>query len=83
MDQQSDRAVRDFVEHFERVFDGDWQFSKRNLTDRNYAGCYIDDDGTFLHPVGPGGDPENLHRWENRDALLAAYQKLKALQERP
>ena len=73
------KAVRDFIERFERVFDTDWERTKRNLSDPRSGECYITDAGTFLRPVGPEGDPENLWRWENRDTLLDAYKKLKAL----
>ena len=75
------KAVLEFVERFEHVFGRDWQRSNRNLADPEYAPCYIAGGGTFLRPEGPRGNPEDLWRWDSRDALLPAYERLKALLE--
>src|SRR2546421_174054 len=55
----------DFLKAFESVFHYDWTTT---LTKLSTIG-----DGTFLHPQAC----EEAVTWENRDALLAAYRRIK------
>ncbi len=55
----------DFLEAFESVFHHDWTTTLTKLSTIQ--------NGTFLHPQSPEETPV----WENRDALLEAYRKIK------
>ena len=72
-DQELKNKMTEFMQCFELVFDGDWDFSKGCLTDDSQH-HYIVADGTFLVPKVADED----NNWANRGALLAAYRELLA-----
>jgi len=72
MRQQLQVALKDFLWHFELVFDSDWQHTREVLRDPRH---YISESGTFLHPAVE----DESNNWGNRGGLLDAYRRLKSL----
>lgn len=62
-------ACREFLAHFENVFDHDWEQTKDRIGDADFV------PGTFLAP----GVPDESDNWANRGSLLASYRRLKQL----
>ena len=89
MNDETLRAVRDFVASFEAVFDDDWEYTKEMLgigeeaPDQEAAlreiGLvtipFVSRNGTFLKPL----IEDEIENWGNRGALLQHYRRLKAL----
>lgn len=67
-------AVADFVEHFELVFDADWEVTQANIRNSEFL---ISDRGTFIEP----GVEDEGNNWGNRGSLLDSYRHLRALLE--
>jgi len=65
-------AVADFVEHFELVFDADWEVTRANIRNSEFL---ISDRGTFVEP----GVEDEGNNWGNRGSLLDSYRYLRAL----
>lgn len=66
------RAVQDFLDCFELVFDADWDHTTRSLR-ADCPSSTIATNGSFIFPKVEDED----NNWGNRGALLAAYRKLK------
>ena len=80
-------TVREFLDAFEEVFDGDWTYTKEMLGIRGETEMekqaaarlgvesipIIADDGTFLHPKVA----DEIEDWGSRARLLAAYRALR------
>ena len=73
-DRAYNEAVSDFIDHFELVFDNDWEYTLDNLSP-DAVHCFIEKEGTFIHP---GVDDES-NNWGNRGSLLNAYRYLDEL----
>lgn len=75
MNDEFNERFQDFINTFELVFDGDWEYTKDSISDE----YHIEKNGTFLNPFPgehyTGGKGDN---WANRSSLLAAYRELKA-----
>lgn len=71
-DREFVEAIAEFVDHFELVFDNDWDMTRSVLAEPKH---FIDPDGTFLEPRM---DDES-NNWANRGALLTSYRRLKPL----
>jgi hypothetical protein len=65
-------AVVDFVEHFELVFDADWEVTQANIRNSEFL---ISERGTFVEP----GVEDEANNWGNRGSLLDSYRHLRAL----
>ena len=65
------RRLIHFMECFEAVFSGDWEYTVGQL-ECNIPDYVIAEDGTFLEP----GIADESDNWANRGALLEAYRAL-------
>ena len=65
-------AVRDFIEHFELVFDNDWEYTAAAL---QIPDDFVNNEDTFQNPHVE----DEANNWANRGSLLAAYRRLKSL----
>ena len=61
--------IRDFLDRFENVFSGDWEYTQGRVGDENF----IYPHGTFLAPHVA----DESNNWGNRGGLLASYRALK------
>jgi hypothetical protein len=69
-------AVVDFVQHFELVFDADWEVTQANIRNSEFL---ISERGTFVEP----GVEDEGNNWGNRGSLLDSYRLLRAVLEDP
>lgn len=86
MEETSDRdtlgALFNFLEHFELVFDMDWEYTVSVLKDTfsrtEYHelgdGCWIEKNGTFIRT----GIEDEGNNWFNRGSLLVSYRAAKS-----
>jgi hypothetical protein len=72
MNQELLDAVVDFVEHFELVFDADWEVTRANILNSEFL---ISDRGTFVEP----GVEDESNDWGNTGSLLDSYRHLRAV----
>ena len=71
MDQKLIDQLNDFIDHFELVFDNDWDTTKARIKAAREFGC----EGSFL--VTDTYDESN--NWANRGSLLSSYRELVSL----
>jgi hypothetical protein len=72
MNQEIKEALQEFVNAFECVFHGDWEYTLNfleNIKEYNFG----IGDGSFIHPERGDLDPNN---WCNIQSLLPAYRNL-------
>jgi hypothetical protein len=77
------KAIENFLNEFEQVFDKDWEYTKEILgivneteEQKKPEGIYfIAPDGTFLNPKVE----DEIENWGYRGGLLIEYRKLKEL----
>ncbi len=89
MNDKKEKALKEFVEAFEEVFDKDWTYTKemlgiRDETDEQKANAkamglenipIVSDDGTFINPKVD----DETEDWGLRGSLLLKYRELKKL----
>jgi hypothetical protein len=66
--------LTEFLEHFKRMFDEDWGYTKEMLQDIRLVRDMIGDDGTFLDPHVE----DESDNWASRGALLQSCRELVA-----
>ncbi len=66
----AETLLAELVDRFELVFDGDWDFTREQIT-AEMASYHIKAGSTFANP----GVADEGNNWGNRGALLAVYRK--------